>query len=144
MTAHASAPPAGLLRRLAACFYDGLLLLALWMVGTALWLPFTGGEAIPEHLHFAHQFYLTVITVAFFVGFWRIAGQTLGMRAWHLRVEQQDGRLITLPQALMRCAVAVLSWAAFGLGYLWILIDRERRSWHDIASGTRVVRRPRR
>ena len=37
---------AGLLRRLAALFYDSLLLLALWFIATALLLPFTGGEAV--------------------------------------------------------------------------------------------------
>ena len=38
--------PASLFRRLAALFYDSLLLLALWFVATALLLPLSGGEAI--------------------------------------------------------------------------------------------------
>lgn len=39
--------PANLLRRLAALFYDSLLLLAIWFITTATYLlPLTGGEAI--------------------------------------------------------------------------------------------------
>ncbi len=134
-----SPPPAGLLRRLGGCLYDMLLLAALWMVATAAWLPFTGGEEIPQQLQPLFQLYLVVVAALFFAGFWCLAGQTLGMRAWHLRVQQPDGSRISLRQALIRLAVAPLSWAALGLGFIWILFDGERRAWHDIASGTAVV-----
>ena len=47
--------------------------------------------------------------------------------------------------------IGKLSWAALaatlaaaGLGFAWALVDRERRTWHDIASGTVMVRMPRR
>lgn len=68
---------------------------------------------------------------------------TLGMQAWRLRVQTRSGHSITLRQSLVRYLVAWLSLAALGLGYLWILFDAERRSWSDIASGTRVVVLPR-
>ena len=42
----AALPLPGLLRRLAAMVYDGLLVLALLMIVTACFLPFTGGEAV--------------------------------------------------------------------------------------------------
>jgi uncharacterized RDD family membrane protein YckC len=38
-----------------------------------------------------------------------------------------------------RLAAAALSWLALGLGWLWILVDPQRRAWHDRLSGTRVV-----
>jgi uncharacterized RDD family membrane protein YckC len=31
-----------------------------------------------------------------------------------------------------------------GLGFWWAWIDRDRLAWHDRASGTRLVRRPKR
>jgi len=40
---------------------------------------------------------------------------------------------------LRRLAWAVVSWLPLGLGYLWILVDPQRRAWHDRLSGTRVV-----
>ena len=66
-------------------------------------------------------------------------GMTLGMQAWRLRVQTLDGHAITLKQSLIRCATAWLSLAAFGIGYWWVLIDGQRRSWPDIASKTETV-----
>ena len=41
---------------------------------------------------------------------------------------------------LLRLAAATLSWLAAGLGYFWMLIDRDRLTWHDRLSATRVIR----
>jgi uncharacterized RDD family membrane protein YckC len=134
---------AGLLRRLGAMIYDGLLLLALLMVTTALFLPFTGGEAISPHdtpaLEYAYRGVLVLVVVGFHGLFWTRRGQTLGMASWRLRVEREDGRLLGWGDTLRRLAWAVVSWLPLGLGYLWILADPQRRAWHDRLSGTRVV-----
>jgi hypothetical protein len=45
MTTHALPSPS-LLRRLAAAFYDSLLVIAIWFLATLLLLPLTGGEAV--------------------------------------------------------------------------------------------------
>jgi len=42
----------------------------------------------------------------------------------------------------LRYLAAGVSLAAFGLGWVWCLIDGERRAWHDLASHTVVVRLP--
>ena len=34
----------------------------------------------------------------------------------------------------------LVSLAALGFGFCWALIDREKRSWHDMAAGTLMVR----
>jgi uncharacterized RDD family membrane protein YckC len=134
---------AGLLRRLGAMIYDGLLLLALLKVTTALFLPFTGGEAISPHdtpaLEYAYRGVLVLVVVGFHGLFWTRRGQTLGMASWRLRVEREDGRLLGWGDTLRRLAWAVVSWLPLGLGYLWILADPQRRAWHDRLSGTRVV-----
>ena len=136
--------PAGLLRRLGAIVYDGLLLAGLLMLASALWLPITGGEAVQRGtpLFLLFQLYLLAVCFAFFVWFWTHGGQTLGMRTWRLRVSQPGGEPITLTQAVKRFAFALLSWLPAGLGFLWSLLDRERRAWHDIASGTVLVHEP--
>jgi len=135
--------PAGLLRRLAAMLYDGLLLLALLMVATGLFLPFTGGEAISLRddpaLEFGYRAVLLLLTVGFFGIFWTRRGQTLGMASWRVRVEREDGALPGWGDALRRLAAAVISWLPLGLGFLWILVDPQRRAWHDRLSRTRVV-----
>ncbi|MBA1147007.1 RDD family protein [Ectothiorhodospiraceae bacterium WFHF3C12] len=135
--------PAGLIRRLAAIIYDLLLLVGLWMVATGALLPFTHGRAVPAG-DLLFRLYLTLIAFGFFGLFWTRAGQTLGMKAWRLRLQQPDGRPVTWRQASIRFVVAALSAAAAGLGFLWQLIDAQGRSWHDIASGTVMVRTARR
>ncbi len=140
--------PAGLLRRLAALLYDSLLLVGLFMIATALLLPFTGGEAITAARHpvlaVVHRLVLLGLVALFYGTFWTRRGQTLGMASWRLRTEREDGRLLGWSDALRRLAAAALSLAPCGLGFLWILFDPERRAWHDRLSHTRVVVLPRR
>jgi uncharacterized RDD family membrane protein YckC len=139
--------PAGLLRRLAALVYDTLLLAAIFMIATALFLPLTGGEAITAGGHPAlemiYRLVLIGLVALFYGAFWTRRGQTLGMTSWRLRIEREDGGLLTWRDSLKRLAAAVLSLVPCGLGFLWILFDPQRRAWHDRLSRTRVVVLPR-
>ncbi len=131
----------GFLRRMAALLYDGLLLAALLFVAAAL-ATFViqlgmGQELNPKSL--IYRLYLLGVTFGFFAWFWIRGGQTLGMRAWRLKVLRNDGQSLTLRDALLRYLAAILSWAVCGLGFLWILVDSENRAWHDRLSGTRLV-----
>ena len=139
---------ASLPRRLAAMFYDGLLLVAILMIATALLLPFSGGEAITaaDHpwLESAYRLLLGGLVVLFFGTFWTRSGQTLGMASWRLRVEREDGSLLTWGDTTKRLAAAVLSLLPMGLGFIWMLFDRDGRAWHDRLSRTRVVLLPKR
>jgi len=135
--------PPGLLRRLAAVLYDSLLLVALLMVITAPLLLLTGGEAIDPRrnplLEWAYRALLLAATVGFFGVSWTRGGQTLGMASWRLRVLREDGGTLTWADTVRRLAAAALSWLALGLGWLWLLVDPARRTWHDRLSRTRVV-----
>ncbi|MGH8542882.1 MAG: RDD family protein [Gammaproteobacteria bacterium] len=128
---------AGLARRLAAVFYDLLVLSALLMLATALWLPFTRAAIEPGNPWY--RAFLLVVIGAYFFAFWLAGGQTPGMRPWRLRVERSDGRPLRSQDALLRVLAAALSWAALGLGFLSALADPEQRTWHDRLSGTRLV-----
>ena len=136
-------PPAGLLRRLGALLYDSLLLLAVLLIGTACFLPFTGGEAVRFEtfpvLTVVHALVMALLIVGFYGVFWRQGGQTLGMASWRLRVERHDGSLLDWRDVIVRIAAGMLSLLPAGLGWLWILVDREKRAWHDRLSRTRVV-----
>jgi uncharacterized RDD family membrane protein YckC len=128
----------GLLRRLAACFYDGLVLAAVLMMAGALWVGLSRTAAAPGDWLF--RGYLLLVAAAFFGALWT-RGETLGMRAWKLRIVAADGRPPGWGRAMLRFAVALVSWSALGLGFLWVLVDRDRLAWHDRASGTRLVMR---
>lgn len=125
---------------MAAVVYDCLVLAALLMVATALWLAFSGEAVAAGDPWF--RAYLLLLVGAYFFAFWR-AGQTLGMRAWRLHVERAGGGRLRGRDALLRVLAAAVSWAALGMGFLSALVDREQRTWHDRLSGTRLVVVPR-
>ena len=135
-------PAAGLGRRLAAVFYDALLLFGLLYFATsliilALNVAVTADAVHPQGPLF--QLWLLAVTLAYFLGFWRISGQTPGMRAWRLRLETLDGRPFSLGRGLLRLSAALLSWLCLGAGYWWLWLDPQRRCWHDRFSGSRIV-----
>lgn len=133
-------PPAGLLRRLLAIFYDGLLLAGLLFVAA---LPTAAFSIEPGGLGARLLFlYMLAVAFGFFGWFWTHGGQTLGMRAWRLRLVDDAGGPVGWGRALRRYACAMVSWLALGLGFIWCLIDREGLTWHDRCSGTRLVRLP--
>jgi uncharacterized RDD family membrane protein YckC len=129
----------GLFRRLGALVYDGVLLAGVLFVATLALLPLRGGEAFRPHdpLFFA---YILMVGFVFCGWFLTHGGQTLGMRAWKIRLLACDGRPVSWRQAAIRYLCALVSLGSFGLGYLWVWLDPHRRSWHDLASGTRVIR----
>jgi uncharacterized RDD family membrane protein YckC len=132
----------GLFRRLAALAYDGLLLAAVLFVTTFLLLLWRGGQAFNPHdpLYTA----CLILTGGFFFGwFWTHGGQTLGMRAWKIKLVTVDGHRVGWRHAVVRGLCALLGAACLGLGYLWVCVDPKSRSFQDLASGTRLVRHDR-
>jgi uncharacterized RDD family membrane protein YckC len=74
---------------------------------------------------------------------WRFRGTTIGGIICNLRVVRLDGRAIDWPTAIVRALGCFLSMAVAGLGFIWVVFDPERQSWHDKIAGTVVVRSPR-
>ena len=134
---------AGFGRRLAALVYDGFLLLALLMIYTGAVLLFTRHAMLPENSGWWVYLYragLLAVIGAYYVLNWSHGGQTLGMRAWQLRIVTTDGRPLQWRTALLRFLCGFLAWAPAALGVLWLYLDPERLAIHDRLSGTRVVR----
>lgn len=134
----ATLPGAGVFRRLAALIYDTLLLAALWMTTTFVLVIARGGAPVPPG-NPAYQLLLAAITAIFFIGFWLRGGQTLGMRAWRLRVETSAGTPLDSRTAIIRFAASLVSAGTLGAGLVWLWVDRDRLTWHDRWAGTRVV-----
>ncbi len=149
-------PKAGLTRRLAAMFYDFLLCMALLMVVTLLYQ-----QGVLRLIYGSEQLQtladsgaldrdpllaslLLVCLFAFFAKFWTYNGQTLGMQVWGVRIQNRDGTAIDLWQALLRFFIAIGSWLFGGLGFLWMLWDKDRLTWHDRYSESVVVQLPKR
>lgn len=124
-------------RRSAAVFYDLLLLIAVLFAATALILPLNAGEAFTGR-HIFYPFYLLTVAFGYYAWFWTHGGQTPGLKTWRLRVLTFAGEPLTWKHALFRFASAALSWACLGLGFAWMLFDKNRLGWHDYLSGTAV------
>ena len=134
-------PAARLPRRIAAIFYDSLLVTALLFLATIPFIAMRAGEPV-EPGDPLYQIVLLSVTYSFFVGFWARKGRTLGMQSWGLQLQDAAGKNPTFVASSIRFAVAIISWAVFGLGFLWQLVDKENLTWHDRASGTRLVYYP--
>ena len=132
---------AGLARRLAAMVYDLLLVLAVLFVFGLIGVGISDGDA-NESLLF--KLGVWVVPFVFYSYFWRKSGQSLGMLAWQLRIQTLEGQPISQLQVFLRLIAALVSWACLGLGYWWILFDKEKRSWPDIFSNTQTVLLPKR
>lgn len=132
----------GLPRRLAALTYDALLLFAVLYLATALVLPFMNDHRVPANTPWFTA-YLLAVSFVFCGWFWTHGGQTLGMRAWRLRLRRQDGGPLTWADAAARFAAAFVSWLPAGAGFLWLLVDRNRLAWHDRLTRTELVLLPR-
>jgi uncharacterized RDD family membrane protein YckC len=87
-----------------------------------------------------------VVLVAFicwaFVYFaysWAASGKTFGMALLGICVVRSDGADAGARRALVRTLAFPLSFLFFGLGFLGVLADGERRALHDVIAGTRVI-----
>lgn len=122
---------------MAAILYDIFLLAAILFIATAVALPLNSGVAFTSKQSL-YLLYLLAVSFFFFGWFWTHGGQTLGMRAWKIKVLTVNHEPIGWGQALIRFIAAIVSWGVFGLGFFWILVDKHRRSWHDHLSRTTI------
>jgi len=146
-------PRAGFIRRFASWVYDFLLAFAVYMIAGAIsfgiFAALTNVGVISmngyEHLIDVQQnsILFSILIYGwnlawvgyFFIYFWARSGQTLGMKAWRLRVQNQDGSLISKKTGVKRLLPTLC-----GLGNLAVIFDRKNKlSLQDRFTNTEVV-----
>jgi len=121
-----------------AIFYDTLLTMAL-LLFAFLPIPFLPDAFRDSNIgNFLSQFYFVLVVYGYFTISWIRGGQTIGMKAWGIKLVATEKLQLNWVRVSVRFASACLSWACFCLGYAWILVDPERCAWHDYLSGTRI------
>ena len=127
--------------RLLALLYDLFPAAGLWFVVAGVFVALHGDAVTGGVLGLVEFAVLWSVTGAYAVASWRRGGQTLGMRPWRLHVTGVDGEPPAVRALLVRYLVGNLSLLLAGLGFWWAWVDRDGLTWHDRASGTRIVRR---
>jgi len=152
-------PPAPVWRRLTAAFYDSILLAAICFIVTAIVVA-ARHSGVPAG---SGWFRLLLAGTAwlYFAWCWVHGGETVGMRAWKLRVVAAAPAAagVSWSQATLRFATAfvpalpltititgigatvpaLLALASYSTGFALSLLRRDRACWHDLASRTRLV-----
>lgn len=146
---------------MAAFIYEGVLLFGVVMIAGYLYSSLTQMRHALQGT-VGLQAFLFVVLGIYFVWFWSRSGQTVAMKAWHIRLVDPAGRPVSQPRALGRY---LLSWlwflpalaavhfaglkstgAIFGslaagvLAYAALAwLHPQRQFWHDAVCGTRLI-----
>lgn len=146
-------PRANFRRRFGSWVYDLLVIIAIFMLSgylcVALFVALDAAGIISivrsgfgidwNATHPAYKVAFNAWGVAwicgFFIYFWSKKGQTLGMRAWRLRVQNLDGSLMSKTTSIKRLLTTLL-----GLGNILVIFDRKNKlSLQDRLTKTEVV-----
>jgi len=127
-----------MIKRLAAMFYYGLCLFSLFFLATLILVVFTNGEAVTGN-NLIYNLFLFFITYLYFVWHWVNGGRTLGMRAWHIKLISRGMDQVNWKTATGRFCLSLFSLVCFGLGFAWAFFDKEKLTFHDRYSDTRLI-----
>lgn len=132
-------------RRFTAIIYDTLLITAISMGYGAIgvWLThwLNGADAVEtnNHFHWLFQLGWMAVVIGFFCFFWTRVGQTLGMRAWRLKIVRENTQQPpSVAQCIGRCLLAPFCLPLFFIGWM----RNDQQCLHDLATGTQVVLLP--
>lgn len=132
---------AGFKRRLVASVFDSLILgLIQWgffftLGGTVTSFKVSTGG--PMTLQFSGSL---LISLLYTIGFWvKRGGQTPGKQIMHIKIITEDPKELDWFTAFIRYIGYWVSGIPLGLGYLWMLFDPNKQTWHDKIAKTYVV-----
>jgi uncharacterized RDD family membrane protein YckC len=117
------------------------LLIDLILMGIVTTLLFGIRPVEPRWVRFVLEALSVATTLGYFTYFeGSPSGQTIGKRATNIRViDFNTGGPIGYMRALGRSVIAYFISTIFFLGYLWMLWDKEKQTWHDKAASSVVV-----
>jgi len=148
-------------RRLAAFVYEGVLLFGVVMISAYLYSALTQQRHAMQGREGLIGFLLIVVAI-YFVTFWSRSGQTVAMKAWHIRLVDAQGQVVSQGRALARFLLslcwlvpplALAKYSGLPAGAYWLtlvlawiagyaalaFLRADRQFWHDAVCGTRLV-----
>lgn len=148
---------AGFWRRFGAYFIDGIVVgiimkisMSVMMVPMAHYFSTMRMVENPQDLSVIAPSLMMIIGTSMLVGaslqalyfilMWGYKGATLGKMALGIRIVRTDGSNISYGTAFLRYIGTIISSIPFSLGFLWMLWDDKRQTWHDKIASTCVIR----
>ncbi len=128
-------------RRFLAVVLDGIIVSIpanIFAASFGVSLAITGGGFHYRSGGSGLQTLFFVIYEALLIAFWN--GQTIGKKAMGIRVVARGGQPVSVGMAFVRSLMKIVSGAVLLLGYLWMLWDPNRQTWHDKVADTYVVK----
>jgi uncharacterized RDD family membrane protein YckC len=124
-----SGPRAGFGRRLVAALVDGILYAVVYFILFAV---------LSESAAYGLTLLVALVYLTYFEG--SAAGQTVGKKLLNIRViDFATGGPIGYGRAFLRWLGRIISSLPLYLGYLWMLWDSEKQTWHDKIANCVVV-----
>ena len=116
---------AGFWRRLAAAFIDGLIIGVL----PGMVLKGSSGNVLSFILGLAYSVWMLSNYSA-----------TVGMMVLKIKITKENGGKVTYQDAILRYFASILSGLVLLLGYLWMIWDSKKQTWHDKLTKTVVIK----
>jgi len=122
-------------KHFAAFLYDIFPLLGVFLVTSLVVLVIRGGIPVERYSPWFSAL-LIIEFSAYYIYSWKVGGQTLGMRAWKMKIFPKTSHQITITwnQATLRFIVGIVSTVFLGLGVFWKLFSKNKASWMDLVS----------
>lgn len=114
---------AGFWRRFAAVFIDGIIV--------------SGVPSMAFRVHGPLNFLITLAYAVWMLGMY---GATIGKMVMKIKVTKESGSKLTYSDALVRELAKVLSAVVLLLGFISMVWDPKKQTWHDKIAHTVVVR----
>ena len=128
--------------RLAAGIYDALLMLGVWFtvgsLGLIIQYFFTGKiGSWPSWLGLSLVIFSTW---SYFIFFWLYGGKTLGMSSWKIKVVNHDEKNLSVLQLSVKFMINILTFALCGIPLIFIFFHKDKMSFSDYLSQTRIIK----
>lgn len=124
-------------KHFAAFIYDVFPIAGIFLLTSLIVLLVRNGVEVERY-----SLWFTTVLLAevalYYIYSWKLGGQTLGMRAWKIKIipNKSNQHQLTWGQAIARFFVGILSTALLGLGLFWKILSQSNRSWMDLVSGS--------
>lgn len=134
--------PAGFWIRLLAWFIDTVVLAGVHLILLTI-MPGTSIELYyaDDSVWTMADSVMAILGAAYYAVGVSVFSTTVGKRILGLYVRRKSGSYVGILRAFFRHVSSYLSMLVFGLGYLRIALNPDKRAWHDHICDTVVVRK---